>query len=214
MVSRNPVSGLASGMPLLKSDSAACDCLGQRLPPPTSYILHSKCQDMPSHNESHPRCRHTPIQWDLTWKLLPGDSMKIAESVTVLSQPHRCTMLASQDGTLASSLICSSLLEANFFASSPHLLAYLFKIIQISEEMPLMDTLHESLATFSLSKLCQCNCRNCGQAAECSEVSMAPGPSRSRPTTCSDIHEIHGKVGMRNDRNECLRYLRYLRPPD
>lgn len=37
---------------------------------------------------------------------------------------------------------------------------------------------------------------------------MAPGPSRSRPTTCSEIHEIHGKVGMRNMRNECLRYLR------
>lgn len=106
------------------------------------------------------------------------------------------------------------MLEANFFASSPHLLAHLFKFIQISEEMSLMDTLHESLATFSLSKLCQCNCsncrncRNCGQAAECSEVSMAPGPSRSRPTTCSEIHEIHGKVGMRNMRNECLRYLR------
>lgn len=69
------------------------------------------------------------------------------------------------------------MLEANFFASSPHLLAHLFKFIQISEEMSLMDTLHESLATFSLSKLCQCNCsncrncRNCGQAAECSEVS-------------------------------------------
>ena len=100
------------------------------------------------------------------------------------------------------------MLEANFFASSPHPLAHLFKFIQISEEMSLMDTLHESLATFSLSKLCQCNCRNCGQAAECSEVPMAPGPSRSRPTTCSEIHEIHGKVGMRNMRNECLRYLR------
>ena len=43
------------------------------------------------------------------------------------------------------------MLEANFFASSPHLFKYILQMSLIS----LMDTQHESPAAFSLSKLCQ-----------------------------------------------------------